>query len=140
ERGRARAAAPTVDADGKLSGGAWWVPDAPGADLLVVIATRDGAPVAVVAEGVSVDESRRYDATRSLGHVALDGVTGTVLDADEDTLANAWYLGQALLAAEAVGTVETCLEMAVAYAKERFTFGRAIGSYQAVKHSLTEIL
>jgi alkylation response protein AidB-like acyl-CoA dehydrogenase len=30
--------------------------------------------------------------------------------------------------------------MAVAYAKERFTFGRAIGSYQAVKHSLTEIL
>ena len=30
--------------------------------------------------------------------------------------------------------------MAVAYAKERFTFGRAIGSYQAVKHALTEVL
>ena len=30
--------------------------------------------------------------------------------------------------------------MAVAYAKERFTFGRAIGSYQAVKHGLTEVL
>ncbi len=30
--------------------------------------------------------------------------------------------------------------MSVAYAKERFTFGRAIGSYQAVKHSLTEVL
>jgi alkylation response protein AidB-like acyl-CoA dehydrogenase len=28
----------------------------------------------------------------------------------------------------------------VAYAKERFTFGRAIGSYQAVKHELVEIL
>jgi alkylation response protein AidB-like acyl-CoA dehydrogenase len=28
----------------------------------------------------------------------------------------------------------------VEYAKERFTFGRAIGSYQAVKHSLTEVL
>ena len=26
------------------------------------------------------------------------------------------------------------------YAKERFTFGRAIGSYQAVKHALTEVL
>jgi alkylation response protein AidB-like acyl-CoA dehydrogenase len=30
--------------------------------------------------------------------------------------------------------------MAVQYAKERFTFGRAIGSYQAVKHALVEAL
>ena len=30
--------------------------------------------------------------------------------------------------------------MSVAYAKERHTFGRPIGSYQAVKHSLTEVL
>jgi alkylation response protein AidB-like acyl-CoA dehydrogenase len=30
--------------------------------------------------------------------------------------------------------------MSVQYAKERFTFGRAIGSYQAIKHELTEVL
>jgi alkylation response protein AidB-like acyl-CoA dehydrogenase len=36
--------------------------------------------------------------------------------------------------------VQTCLEVSVAYAKERFTFGRAIGSYQAIKHELTEVL
>jgi alkylation response protein AidB-like acyl-CoA dehydrogenase len=30
--------------------------------------------------------------------------------------------------------------VSVVYAKERFTFGRAIGSYQAVKHELVEIL
>jgi alkylation response protein AidB-like acyl-CoA dehydrogenase len=140
ERGLRRAPAPEVSADGALSGGAWWVPDAPGADVLVVCAVRDGAPVAVAVEGVQVEEARRYDATRLLGHVRLDGASGTVLDCAEDVLRNAWYLAQALLAAEAVGTVETCLDMAVAYAKERFTFGRAIGSYQAVKHSLTEIL
>jgi alkylation response protein AidB-like acyl-CoA dehydrogenase len=140
ERGKGRPPAPTVDGSGALSGGAWWVPDAPGADVLVVVATQDGKPVAVVVEGVSVEEATRYDATRSLGHVALDGVSGTVLEAGEDVLANAWYLAQALIAAESVGTVETCLEMAVEYAKERYTFGRAIGSYQAVKHSLTEIL
>ncbi len=140
ESGLARADAPQVDGSGALSGGAWWVPDAPGADILVVCALRDGAPVAVVVEGAKVTEVRRYDATRSLGHVALDGTTGTVLDCDSDVLRNAWYLAQALLAAEAVGTVATCLDMAVQYAKERFTFGRAIGSYQAVKHSLTEIL
>ena len=37
-------------------------------------------------------------------------------------------------------SVQTCLETSVEYAKERFTFGRAIGSYQAIKHELTEIL
>ena len=47
---------------------------------------------------------------------------------------------QTLIAAESLGSVETALEMSVAYAKERHTFGRAIGSYQAVKHSLTEVL
>ena len=58
----------------------------------------------------------------------------------EEQLARAWYLAQALLAAESLGAVETALEMAVQYAKERFTFGRAIGSYQAIKHGLTEVL
>ena len=140
ERGLGRAPAPQVDASGALSGSVWWVPDAPGADVLVVVALRDGAPVAVVVDDPQVTEMRRFDATRSLGHVTLDGVSGEVLDTGEDTLRNAWYLAQALLAAEAVGSVETCLDMALQYAKERFTFGRAIGSYQAVKHSLTEIL
>jgi alkylation response protein AidB-like acyl-CoA dehydrogenase len=39
-----------------------------------------------------------------------------------------------------LGAVQACLELSVAYAKERFTFGRAIGSYQAIKHELTEVL
>ena len=55
-------------------------------------------------------------------------------------VARAWYLAQALVAAESLGAVEAALEMAVAYARERFTFGRAIGSYQAIKHGLTEVL
>ncbi len=139
-RGLARGAAPRVDGSGRLTGDAAWVPDAPGADVLVVCATRDGAPVAAVVESAEVEAVHRYDATRALGHVRLDGAGAQVLDCGEDVLRNAWYLGQALLAAEAVGSVETCLEMGVAYAKERFTFGRAIGSYQAVKHALTEIL
>ncbi len=81
----------------------------------------------------------RYDATRSLGHVKVTG-EGTALDADADVLANAWYLESTLLAAESLGAVERALEVSVAYAKERFTFGRAIGSYQAMKHQLVEIL
>jgi alkylation response protein AidB-like acyl-CoA dehydrogenase len=89
---------------------------------------------------VTVERVHRYDATRSLGHVKLAQAPAIVLDAPEESLASAWHLAQALIAAESLGSVETALEMSVAYAKERYTFGRPIGSYQAVKHSLTEVL
>jgi alkylation response protein AidB-like acyl-CoA dehydrogenase len=144
-QGQSRPAAPSVDAEGRVSGAVAWVPDAPGADVLVVVAVDDsGTARAVVVEadgdGVTVEEARRYDYTRSLGHVRLEGARGQVLDLDQDALAAAWFLVQSLIAAESLGAVETALETSVAYAKERFTFGRAIGSYQAVKHGLTEVL
>jgi alkylation response protein AidB-like acyl-CoA dehydrogenase len=157
EHGSTRPAAPIAKAAGEgqatVSGAFGFVPDAPGGDLLVGVALLDapdgaahagGAPVAVAIEasaaGVSIEAVRRYDATRSLGHVTLSEVPATVLDAPVEALAGAWHLAQSLIAAESLGSVETALDVSVAYAKERFTFGRAIGSYQAVKHSLTEVL
>jgi alkylation response protein AidB-like acyl-CoA dehydrogenase len=141
--GLERAAAPTLSG-GTVSGTLHFVPDAPGADLLVGVALDGDKPVGVAieagAQGVSVEAVERYDATRSLGHVTLSDAPATVLDTPEETLAGAWHLAQSLIAAESLGSVETALDVSVAYAKERFTFGRAIGSYQAVKHSLTEVL
>jgi alkylation response protein AidB-like acyl-CoA dehydrogenase len=118
-------------------GTAHWVLDAPGAEVFVVVG--DGGAVTVV-EGPTVETVMRYDATRSLGHVSFAAGTSTALGVDPADAASAWHLAQALIAAESLGTVETCLDLAVAYAKERFTFGRAIGSYQAVKHGLVEVL
>jgi alkylation response protein AidB-like acyl-CoA dehydrogenase len=145
--GMHRPAAPTAtggDGQARVSGRLGFVPDAPGADLLVGVALLDGKPVGVAietgAEGVAIEMLERYDATRSIGHVTLADAPATVLDTPEETLAAAWYLAQSLIAAESLGSVETALDVSVAYAKERFTFGRAIGSYQAVKHSLTEVL
>jgi alkylation response protein AidB-like acyl-CoA dehydrogenase len=143
ETSMSRAPAPTVGEDGSVSGEVPWVPDAPGADLLVVIAVAGGEPVALAVEpgaGVEVEEVLRYDGTRRLGHVRLSGAAGTRLDVGTAGIERAWHLAQALLAAESVGAAEACLEMAVPYAKERFTFGRPIGSYQAVKHQLVEVL
>jgi len=145
--GSQRATAPVLGDDGMLRGRACWVVDAPGAGLLVAAASRqsDGSPVAVVVEaegdGVSIERVVRYDATRSIGHVTFDRAEGDVLSGvGGDELAGAWYLAQALLGAESLGAVDTALATSVAYAKERFTFGRAIGSYQAVKHGLVEVL
>jgi alkylation response protein AidB-like acyl-CoA dehydrogenase len=146
--GLARGEAPKATVSGQevtLDGEVAFVPDAPGADLLVAIGvTEDGSPVAAAvpasSEGVSVEPVMRYDATRSLGHVSFSNARGRLLDVSSGALADAWYLAQALIAAESLGAVQTCLETSVAYAKERFTFGRAIGSYQAIKHELTEVL
>jgi alkylation response protein AidB-like acyl-CoA dehydrogenase len=136
--------APDASGEVKLSGRYGFVPDAPGAGALVGVAIVDGEPTGVVimadADGVDIEPVHRYDATRSVAHVTLTDATATVLDAPVESLAGAWYLAQALIAAESLGSVETALDTSVAYAKERFTFGRAIGSYQAVKHSLTEVL
>jgi alkylation response protein AidB-like acyl-CoA dehydrogenase len=137
--GLRRPPAPVLDG-GELTGEVAWVPDAPGADVLVVVCA-DGR-VAVTEGGdhdpPEVEAVRRYDATRSLGHVRFDSVPATELDGADATAA--WHMAQALIAAESLGAVEVALESSVGYAKERFTFGRAIGSYQAVKHELVEIL
>jgi alkylation response protein AidB-like acyl-CoA dehydrogenase len=147
--GRRRAGAPEVvrgdEGLATVNGSVAWVPDAVGADVLVVVGVDANGPVAVAfgpgADGVSVEPaSGVYDATRPLGHVTLENACGRVLAADEERLRRAWFLAHTLIAAESLGAVEECLERSVAYAKERFTFGRAIGSYQAVKHALTEVL
>jgi alkylation response protein AidB-like acyl-CoA dehydrogenase len=146
--GMSRDGAPLAAADGelvKLDGTVAFVPDAPGADLLVVVAVdAEGEPVAVAIEsgaaGVEVEAVMRYDATRALGHVRFAGARGRRLDVDAAVLEDAWYLAHALIAAESIGASQTCLDTSVAYAKERFTFGRAIGSYQSLKHELTEVL
>ncbi len=147
--GLRRASLPTVgpagaDGRGALNGSIAFVPDAPGAELLVGVALLDGRPVGVAvsgnAPGVAVQAVPAYDSTRSLAHVSFADSPAMILDAPEEALADAWFLAQALIAAESLGSVETALEVSVEYAKERHTFGRPIGSYQAIKHALTEVL
>jgi alkylation response protein AidB-like acyl-CoA dehydrogenase len=136
--------APRIEHDGDgvlVTGTAAFVPDAPGADLIVVIGDDGSAAVVdASAPGVTIERVVRYDVTRALGHVTLDAAPGVALGTSAAVAEDAWYVAQALLAAESVGTVQTTLAMSVQYAKERFTFGRAIGSYQALKHELTEVL
>jgi alkylation response protein AidB-like acyl-CoA dehydrogenase len=138
EAGLARPAAPRWDGS-RVSGAVHWVPDAPGADWLVVV-LDDGRAALVRAADAGVAPATIYDITRSLGHVTLDGAPATLLETGPDESATAWHIGQTLIAAESVGAVAVALEVSVAYAKERHTFGRAIGSYQAVKHELVEML
>ncbi|GAA3138072.1 acyl-CoA dehydrogenase family protein [Nonomuraea salmonea] len=49
-------------------------------------------------------------------------------------------LGITALAAEQAGGAARCLEMAVEHAGRRHQFGRPIGSFQAIKHKLADVL
>ena len=138
-KGLRRLPAPEIGPDGAVTGSVAWVLDAPGADVLVVVG-GDGRVAVVQAGDAEVEGLWRYDATRALGHVTFDGAPGYVLDLREGDAATAWYLAQCFIAAESLGVSDLALQTSVQYAKERFTFGRAIGSYQAIKHQLSEIL
>jgi hypothetical protein len=106
------------------------VPRAVDADSagLVLLATDDGVTEAAPGEQhESVDPSRRlYDVTAS----------GEAWQADVN---RAYEFGALATAAQLVGAAEALRDAAVDYAKQRSQFGRAIGSYQAIKHKLADV-
>jgi alkylation response protein AidB-like acyl-CoA dehydrogenase len=59
----------------------------------------------------------------------------------DDELLTRWRLeGPVVTAAFLVGAAQACTDLSVAYAKERRQFDRPIGSFQAIKHLLADML
>jgi alkylation response protein AidB-like acyl-CoA dehydrogenase len=106
------------------------IPDAPGADLVVVVDAAAGS--AHVADGVEEVES--VDPTRRHGRA-----TGSAETLDGDV---AGALDRALIAvsAELVGVCQRALDMTVEYVKERKQFGVPVGTFQAVHHTAAQML
>jgi len=90
--------------------------------------------------GVGVEARDAYDATRSLASVVLDDAPAEWLALEPARVATARHLQRALLGAESLGAAGACLDRACDHARERVAFGRAIGSYQAIKHKLVEMV
>jgi alkylation response protein AidB-like acyl-CoA dehydrogenase len=119
------------------------VADALPADVLLVPA--DGVPFglyAVRAADAPPAPVVSLDMTRQLADLTLADVPGRRVAAGaqaERAVAAALAAGAAMLAAEQLGVAERCLEMTVAYLKERRQFGRPIGSFQALKHRVADV-
>lgn len=143
-RGRFDAEAVRAHA-GRLTGERHFVLDSAGADRLVVAAREPSGKDAFYvversASGVELSSATWRDVTRQVGRVRLDGAVGERLDGDAGPAWN-WVRDRLylMLATESAAGLHRVLTDTVAYAKERVAFGRPIGSYQAIKHSLAEM-
>ncbi|MGH9000158.1 MAG: acyl-CoA dehydrogenase family protein [Acidimicrobiia bacterium] len=134
--------APAVTSDGTtLSGEVSFVVDAMTADLLVVPAGDALYVLEAAAAGLERRSLPILDLTRPQGVVTLRDVPAERLGHGAPaTTARALDYAGICLAAEMAGGARRCLEAAVAYAKERVQFGVPIGSFQAIKHQLAELL
>jgi alkylation response protein AidB-like acyl-CoA dehydrogenase len=129
----------------RLTGAVTGVADALPASVLLVPA--DGVPsglyvVDAGVPGLTVTPVVSLDQTRPLADLTLDRVPARPVASGRDAdraVAAALAAGAAMLAAEQLGVAERCLEMTVAYLKERYQFARPVGSFQALKHRAADL-
>jgi alkylation response protein AidB-like acyl-CoA dehydrogenase len=121
----------------RLTGRASLVLDARAARVLLVVA--DGGLWAVDRADADVTARSSMDQTLRLGSVALDRAPATRVG-ELPGLRPLHAVGAALTSAVQVGVARRGLEMTVAYTKEREQFGRPIGSFQALKHRMADLL
>jgi alkylation response protein AidB-like acyl-CoA dehydrogenase len=146
------------DSGGKfiLDGTKLFVPDAHTADALVVAARTDegtdperGVSIFLVpanAAGLTVTLLPTMDQTRKLAEARFSHVEVSA-NALVGPQGGGWPIlrkvldkASVALSAEMCGGATKLLEMCTEYAKTRKAFGKPIGSYQAVKHKIADML
>jgi alkylation response protein AidB-like acyl-CoA dehydrogenase len=117
--------------------------------LLVAARTPVGLSLFIVptdTKGVSTESVPTLDATTQQAHVTLDGVeVGNDAMLGEEGSAGPVVermlrLASVAVALDQVGGAQWCLETSVEHGKTRFQFGRAVGSFQAIKHRCADML
>ena len=131
---------------GKLNGKKIAVPDAKvSTHALVVAKSTKGISLQIVdlsSEGVLIEHQETIDESR--GHFSI-----TFKNAEAQLIGDevsGWEIYESIInqaavlfSYEQIGGSQASLDMAVNYAKERYAFGRPIGSYQAIKHKLADM-
>jgi hypothetical protein len=115
------------------------------ASQLLVVRRTDGGLRAITVATASATTRRVRGVDPDAGIHAIDLLlTPEQTRAGEPLDADAWDAAVALarraLAHEMAGASRTMLELAAEHARTRVQFGRAIGSFQAVRHRLAEAL
>jgi len=133
-----------------VSGYKRFVESAASADVILVSAmSADGPTQALIdadAAGLTVVPGRSVDLVRRFADLHLDGVrvpsravVGRMGGAEAD-IEHQCQLALALQVAETVGALDLVYAMTLEYLADRWSFGRPLASYQALKHRLADML
>lgn len=131
----------------ELTGEVPYVLDCEVVDLILVLARHDtGLALFAVdrrSDGVTLEALPTSDLTRRVGSLSLTSAPARLIgdrNNGADIIAAARPAALLALGCEQTGGAAAALSDAVAYAGQRVQFGRAIGSFQAVKHKLADVL
>jgi acyl-CoA dehydrogenase len=131
----------TTFGGGRLNGKKVPVADGEAATFAVVLAKNALVLVELAQNGVSRRRVETIDPARKHAELTFNDASAELLGADGE----GWRLLERLYDAAAVyfafaqvGGAEAAMWMARDYALQRQAFGRAIGSYQAIKHKLAD--
>lgn len=131
---------------GRLSGVKLPVLHGDAATMVVVMAQDEGgAPslylVDLTGPGVTREPVKLIDQSRKGARLTFEGAPAELLGSAGQgfgILEMVRDRAAVLTAFEQIGGAEAALDMACDYARERYAFGRQIGSFQAIKHMLAD--
>ena len=130
-----------------ITGYKHFVLDGQSADVLYVLAETDAGPgvfaVDAGAAGLDVTPLTTVDPTRKQCRLQFVDTPARLigrLGAGVEVFTAALDRAGLALVSEQAGGARRTVEMATEYAKTRYQFGRAIGSFQAVKHMCADML
>lgn len=144
----------TIATSARAVGEAWhvngrkdFVLDGQPANLLYVLAGTDAGPAVFAvdagAPGLEITPLTTVDLTRKQCRLRLADTPARLvgrLGAGVESFTAALDRSAVALVGEQAGGARRVVEMATDYAKTRYQFGRAIGSFQAVKHMCADML
>ena len=132
--------------DGRLTGIKVPVSDGDVADYAIVLAADNAGSslylVDLKAEGIEARPLATLDPTRSAAELSFASTPVEPLGeagAGQALVQQVFDRAAIYIAFEQIGGADAVLELARDYALERYAFGRAIGSFQAIKHRIANM-
>jgi len=128
----------------QISGARRLIPDLAQASMLLIDALDDDGQtrlfaVPTDAHGMKTQPHVTADLGRRYRHVQFGEVPGELVTDDPEAVRWLTDAGTVIQCAESLGAAERLLEMTVAFAQQRHQFGRAIGTFQAIKHRIADM-